>query len=274
VRAVIHIVDEPGNEEWPQRLKALAASDVQIMAISHQMAEEYGRRFGDPYPVIFRGTDSSPLTVDHGESSARVVRYLGAIHNPSYLDSNFHPLQDVAAAIERLAQQGTDIHLELMGGGLMTRDNVQNGAWPPSTRYTPYLPPHLEKQTVAEASLLVLPLTFDPQGAKQQAMSFSAKLPVYLSSGAPVLIYGPAENATVKFCLEQGVARVVSSPDPEQLLEAVRDLVANPAAQCAKARADWDRVKEELSAPRIRERFWGVLRDAGKAPFPTPAETP
>ena len=64
------------------------------------------------------------------------------------------------------------------------------------------------------ADALFLPVDFTAQSIERMRYSYFAKLPAYIMSGTPVLVWGPVGIAAIDFAIQEGWAHVVTENDP------------------------------------------------------------
>lgn len=197
------------------------------MAISPGMAEAYGERYGYPFVDFMNTIDVAGWEKDSrknwdGGVPFRVV-YSGAIIANSALEG----IRDVCRAVADLHASGMDIEMALCCPDSFREryaDELEN---PPSVRFHP--PP--EHDTVASllagADLLVLPVNFDEESIRYIRYSMPTKVPAYMCSGTPVLVYGPREVASVQYAEREGWGYVVSEQGVDKLADAIKALAAD-----------------------------------------------
>lgn len=86
---------------------------------------------------------------------------------------------------------------------------------------------------LSNSILLLLPISFDEKVIKYTRYSISTKLSEYLSSGVPVLYYGPKEIAMSDFLIEHNCAFVVNNQDSKQVFDAI-DRVIGMSDDCMR----------------------------------------
>ena len=72
-----------------------------------------------------------------------------------------------------------------------------------------------------EGDLLVPPVNFDHRSIQYIRYSMPTKVPAYLASGTPILVYGPTSVAQVDYALREGWGEVVSRHGVESLKDAI-----------------------------------------------------
>jgi glycosyltransferase involved in cell wall biosynthesis len=78
------------------------------------------------------------------------------------------------------------------------------------------------------ADVLFLPIAFDTKRDVRRTASPS-KLPEYLASGVPILVYAPPDSFIAKYALAKGFAEVVTVADADELARALRRVASNDA---------------------------------------------
>jgi hypothetical protein len=92
--------------------------------------------------------------------------------------------------------------------------------------------------------------------------SMPTKVPAYLVSGTPVLVYGPPEVAQVRYALDRGWGHVVSHRDPAVLRAGIRAVIEDQTLRGHLSRTAQAVAAAEHDAARVRRRFQDVLRQS------------
>jgi colanic acid biosynthesis glycosyl transferase WcaI len=168
-------------------------------------------------------------------------------------------LQNVVEAARLADVQGRrDVRFVLMGDGNQ-RDMLTVRATgiaaidlrPPTTDYPAVL---------AAADVLLV-----NERLSNVDMCLPSKLTSYLHAGRPVIAASPAEGGTAAEVRRSGAGLVVPPGDPSALLEAVRDLAADPELMATFGRAGKAYAAMNLAADRARDSLADVLRQATAA---------
>src|SRR3984957_20744753 len=83
--------------------------------------------------------------------------------------------------------------------------------------------------TLASAYALVLPINYDAETVDFIRYSMPTKVPAYMASGTPILVYGPRGVAQVDYAAREGWGHVVCERDPASLDSGVRRILADAA---------------------------------------------
>jgi glycosyltransferase involved in cell wall biosynthesis len=179
--------------------------------------------------------------------------YVGSLLPYSQLDS----LVDIARVVHELKREGWDIQLEIF-----------------SPWYRPYLNkfevfdsvammPALEEgsmfERLVDSDLLLSPANFDKYSRNFIRFSFPAKIPLYMLSGSPILIYGPQTVSYIGDAMGKGWAYVVTDRVKEVLKKAIMELVRD-----SELRESLGREAQQLSVrlhdnEKMRQSFLKMM---------------
>jgi glycosyltransferase involved in cell wall biosynthesis len=133
----------------------------------------------------------------------------------------------------------------------------------PEVKFAP-LPTHEGLPTVlAAATALLLPESFN-EARQAIEYSISSKVHLYLMSGRPVLVYGPAHSGTVGYAVRGGWGLVVAERSAAKLKKALTEILFG-SERVRQLRRNGDACiqrNHELAAGR--ERFHKILADAAR----------
>lgn len=241
----------------------LFARSAARISISEEMRQEFAARYGADSTVLHNGAADEllqPPLRDAGSGDTFVVRYLGSIV-PSH---HFNAIEDIAAAVRRLADDGLNVRFELCGAP-WTRAHADALVDGTAVVYRGEVSRHQGFDLLKTADLLVVPVSFDAAALVKNRLSLPTKLAECLASGTPTVVYGPDGSAPVEFCRRHGVGSIVTTRSAERIAAIIRDVQADRTT--ARLRADEDRrfVREHYSASLVREQFQRILRGAASA---------
>lgn len=240
---VVHVMDDwrdtvYGNgwlSPWQRgmlnrKIRRLMQVASRRFGICDAMADAMARDYGVPFQVFQNGidtarwhavarTDTTPLR------PARLL-YSGAMLPFAQAEA----VIEAAQTVDRLAAEGMEIAFDIhcpsahaaayrdrLSGLRAVRLRPQFAAWDDYVA------------AVATADMLLLPVNFDAASVRYIRYSMPTKVPEYLASGTPVLVYGPAEVAQVEYALRDGWGLPVTARDPVELAAAIRRLTQDTA---------------------------------------------
>lgn len=200
-------------------------ADVRF-SISPEMSAAFHERYGRPFVPIANGVDPADWPPARPRAAGPVtVRYAGNLADNMTLAS----VGLVADAIERLAEDGVEVSLEVKATPYW-RGKI--GDWGAGFRHTTLSTSDLSiadyRRWLAEADILLLAYNFDARSREYIRYSLANKLPECLASGAAVLAVGPADVGTIATMVGLDVGERVTVEDPDAIEAALRRLVADP----------------------------------------------
>jgi glycosyltransferase involved in cell wall biosynthesis len=239
------------------RIRAVVRRAPFGLTICKAMGEEYQRRYGLRFAEFMNCVEVPPecpsLPARGADHPVRFL-YVGGLHL-----GRWRSLTQVGAALDRLAQQGYPTELLIYArpaelqefGPALTACRV--------VRLGGTLAPDEVLPTLREADVLLHVEAFDDTIRAYTRLSLSTKIPQCMSSGRPILAYGPAELASVRYVEECGCGRVVGSDDSSALAAAVKELALDAGLRQRLGRRGWEIAHQRHNAQKERERFRRVL---------------
>jgi glycosyltransferase involved in cell wall biosynthesis len=227
---------------------------------SEEMAQEYAARFGLPFHAFMNCVDVGDYVPPSPLAEEMNFTYVGGLHL-----GRSEALQDILAAISithkagaksRLILYAPVADLALLPERLVDSNCVTIGG---------SVSGDAMQEVLRRADVLLHVESFDSEVRKYTRLSFSTKLPLYMSVGRPILAYGPAEGASIRHVARKNIGIVVSEKGVEHLAPAVARLSANAGLRGQYGRAAWQQAKDLYAADQMRDRFGGVLTEAARA---------
>lgn len=184
-----------------------------------------------------------------------------------YAGSIFHTtsLQDVCEAVSELNAEGMSIdmfiHAEWSYG---TQYRTQFERFP-NVRLEGPLENEVVAQEMASADLLVLPVNFDDESVRYIRYSNPTKLPAYMISGTPILVYGPRGVDQVDRAQRDRWGYVVSEHGVAHIKTAIRTLVRDVALREKLGRRAQEVAQRDHDIATVRPAFQQALITAARA---------
>ncbi len=227
------------------------------LAISEEMCRDYEKRFGYRFLPFHNAIDVAQWEprARHAWAAGRpfVVRYAGSIVEEAQREG----LMDICGAVSSLRSAGHDIEIWIHAPRPQ-RAYLETAGMDGLRLWDPPEPDSIV-ELLASADVLVLPFNFDERSAGYMRLSMPTKVPAYMASGTPVLVYGPARIATVKYAFEQGWGYVVFQPGPGNLQAALRRLMSDQHLRELHGRRAQRLAAERHDAVRVRAEFQAIL---------------
>src|SRR5581483_7422367 len=212
IPVVVHLMDDWRAERERygllsplrrRRLKRLFERSMRTarghLAISDSMASAYGAEFGLPFHAIQNVIDSDRWlkSAKPDVSPRRPARllYAGSIYARVQLSS----LIDIAAAVSRLRGKGVAVTLDVMAPEFMVAPFRQRLEAFDGVRVVAQVEREHYFATLCDADVLLLPVNFEASAIRMVRHSMPTKVPEYLVSGVPILLYAPPGIAQVEY---------------------------------------------------------------------------
>jgi glycosyltransferase involved in cell wall biosynthesis len=231
------------------------------LAICQPMANAFQHRYGVSFVPFHNMIDlahwSQPTTDYALQGNGFRVVYLGALAENTQLFS----LRDVAEAISSMAQRGVDISLTIHTGLIQKDyyDQYLDGL--PGVSYGGEVAREDLCTCLAAADLLVIPVNFGEQGAHVR-YSMPTKVPEYMASGAPVLVYAPGTMPPAAYARDEGWGYVVDYQDSQELEQALLALMNSEELRTKLGQRGRELALRNHDARIVREEFRHVMRKA------------
>jgi glycosyltransferase involved in cell wall biosynthesis len=244
-------------------LRHLVGAATERMAIGNGMAEAFARRYGAPFLAFQNALDMGtllPLAQPRPAATPARLLYVGSI----FADAQLASLEDAARAVAALAEGGRAVTLEIHAPAfLAARHRTRLEVSPAVKVIDATEDDDAFFRLIRGADLLLLPVNFDAASVRFIRHSMPTKVPAYLASGTPVLVYGPGEVDQVAYAAREGWGEVVS--ERSALGAAIcRVLDDRDRRQALVARA-LDVARRNHDAATVRRRFQEALTRAAPA---------
>lgn len=203
-------------------LRMLLGKATLLMSISDSMAEEYKIRYSKNF-ITFHNT----VNIDFWEKYQKVDYKLST--SPTILYAGRTGL-GIQSSLEIVAKAVDVINEELNTSIKFVLQTPEIPKW--ISKYTCVEHKGLVSyndlpKRFSEADILLIPYDFSPKSIKYIQYSMPTKVPEYMMSGTPILIFAPEMTALVKYAKKSEWAKIVSKNDIPNLCIAIKDLILN-----------------------------------------------
>lgn len=266
--ARLYANDREAFQRFDPDLRALLKQSVLRLSISQAMSRAYEDRYGLPFTAFANGIDPALWTAPKQHSAGPlIVRYAGGLAP----DMNAASIQQVARAVQSLADEGRDIRFEINTQSWWMNQAKSLFQGLSATTIT------AERRSFAAyrdwlcgADALLVAYNFDAESLRYVRYSMANKLPECLASGAAILAYGPQGVATIDYLLQTKTGLVVDTPTQPALRTALTALMQ------PKTRQDMAAIGRKLV--HLRHNLPVLARDLAasfdNARKPAPTVTP
>ena len=228
--------------------KLIKCSSVRL-AFGEKMRHAYQRRYGVPFETTYHLDDLGrfPACAARNNNSHVTILYVGGLGHRRY-----EAIEDLNAAVTGLSGRLGQIRIKVLCGSIpqeMPRDLLRAAG----VEFGP-LPSHGDLPGVlVGATVLFLAESFTESPAAIE-YSISTKAHLYMESGRPLLVYGPACSGTIAYAASEGWGVVVKKRDPALLVTGLEKTLGDAAI----VKACWERAdaclkrNHDLQAGRAR----------------------
>lgn len=117
-------------------------------------------------------------------------------------------------------------------------------------------------EELSKADILLLPVNFDKATVRYINYSMPTKVPAYLVSGTPILVYGPESVAQVRYAEQREWGHVVSQQGVRHLMDGILELVNNINLRMELSSTARAVAASNHNVKKVRSRFQSVLCNA------------
>jgi glycosyltransferase involved in cell wall biosynthesis len=243
-------------------LRRLVGAAAARMAIGDGMAEAFARRYGAPFLAFQNALDMArllPQAQPRPAATPARILYVGSI----FADAQLASLADAARAVAALAQAGRAVTLEIHAPAFLAARHRARLELPPAVKVIDATEDDdAFFRLIRGADLLLLPVNFDAASVRFIRHSMPTKIPAYLASGTPVLVYGPPGVDQVAYAAREGWGEVVGVRDESALRTAIARLLDDDGRRRAFVGRALDLARRSHDAATVRRRFQETLARA------------
>lgn len=231
IKFVIHGFDDwmsPTYKVWNETIhrrkaeqlfkRILSFSSVRFTS-SEMMTKDYAVKYGYDF-VCF------PNPVKISDQVAKVSKRTNknnVVFTGKISWHNNHAIKEMMLAVEMINMKGQDLTFDIYTDSSKSQLESFISKIPVSTVIHEPVPNNQIPDILANASILYLPINIDKQTAKFAKYSMSTKMGEYLSSGVPVIYYGPEGMAMTEFLKENDCAHIISEHNLDKLQQVIID---------------------------------------------------
>jgi glycosyltransferase involved in cell wall biosynthesis len=272
---VLHVMDD-----WPERvarkmghtgfgrklldqLKRLIDGAETNIGISEEMCEAFEKRYERKFVPFHNCVDLSQWP----EKKTRItdnetfnILYLGVVTRDKEIES----LKDLCDAVVSIGQSGRPVQLSFYSAPVyepLIRSELVREPW---TQYAGYVERERLPEVLGNVDLLVLALNFDPESLAYAGYSFQTKVPEYMASGTPTLVYAPATSPNLRYARKYEWAEVVDQRDPGRLIQSITRLMDDPSLGASYGKRARELVYRHHDSSQVRRDFRNLLLEAAQ----------
>lgn len=279
---VVHIMDDwmsgafRGGLLGPVQRRRMLGSIRRIveksslrLGICDAMCAAYSRRFGVPFQA-FQNTIDSEGVARYGTDPAVIgnpvkIVYAGSVFAYAQRQS----LIDCCQAVNQLADEGVSVQLDIHClpshiAGMEDRFTVG----PAINLHGPLADDDDFFSTIGNADILLMPANFDQKSIDFIRYSMPTRVPAYMASGTPILVYGPDDVAQVQYAEKAGWGHVIDKPGITAVQTAIRRLSEDLDLRGHLSSAARKLAREHHDSDVVRRQFCKTLSGLSLPPYP------
>ena len=247
------------RRQWRREMREMIVKANLRLAISQEMAEVYSRIFGVHFYHFFNAVNVRKW--QEIESQSKDNENFDIIYAGTINVKNIKSLKKFAYTVDKIATTSKKIRFRLFS--FQPRLNA----------YAPEFN-NYSKTSIAEVpegddivtllksgDLLLLPVDFTDEVKRITRYSMFTKVPAYMASGVPILLWAPDGIAVTEYARREKWAFVLDSEFPKDLKKILyeiidneinREIVSSRAMQLSEKRHDSRKISEQFHKLLIR----------------------
>lgn len=233
------------------------------IAISEEMAAAFSQRYKRPFTHFHNAIDTADwasLTKDYTAGNPFRLVYIGSVEP----DKELHSLLDVRQVLQQLAEAGRQVQLVIYGPDKYRQTVAQHLEQPPLVVHGGLFAAADKPHVLNRADLLLLPINFDTASQNYVGYSFQTKVPEYMASATPTLVYGPPSSPNVRYAQQGQWAAVVAERNIDQLRQTLTRLLDDPTLRATLGQRAQALAFTEHDATAVRARFRQLLTEIAR----------
>lgn len=274
----IHIMDDWFNVRYTKGIfasklktnfhkefKTLLEQTSLRMGIGRKMCDAYEKEFGYSFQPFSNAVDPR-IWLNQNSSKQNANEIFRIVYSGTINSKNICNLEVISKVVESLYCKEGICKLEIYT--FHPRVDIYRPLLERKPGVTISEIPNNDKNMISllsKADLLFLPVDFTSISVERMRFSIFAKLPAYMMSGTPILIYGPPEVASIEYAIEDQWAYVVAKQDKKALKQAIRKLILDPDLRKNLGEKAQKIGQRDFDVIKIRKQFASELT---KVSFP------
>lgn len=266
---IFHVMDDwpstisqkgPFKNYWHKRidkeLRILINKCAVLLSISHDMADEYKKRYGKNFTTFH-----NPIVIEFWKSHQRTTYDLKDSPEILYAGRIGPGIQSCLEFMAKAVDHTNSKFKKSVRFILQTKDKPDWIGNYKCVHHKPLVPYSDLPKVFGEADFLYLPYDFSEASIKFIKYSMPTKAPEYMMSGTPVIIFAPAETALVKDAQRGNWAKVITENDIDVLSETINQLLCDKELR-KKITANAIQIAEHnYNSVKIRNNFKEIISD-------------
>lgn len=231
------------------------------LAINEDMREEYEKRYHINFQTVTNIADApEPAEKTSNVNPNRDRRTMILTYAGSLGQNRWKAMKDICKSLANVgsSELNIELHLYLPKSELALYKRMF--ANEPIIKKILNVSYEILPKVLSDSDILLYLEDFGGKERKYTRFSFSTKIPVYLSSGRPILAYGPAEISSIKYIKNNNCGVVITKQDINLLSSSITYLLSQPELLESMGKNCRRIFEKSHSANTERERFRVILQ--------------
>lgn len=271
IPSVIHMMDDwpsviadrsISSKYWKNKiykeLKQLMNKIDLHLSICDEMAAEYKMRYGHEFHSFHNTLDLAKWTLYerkdiHLNDGPKILLFSGRIGR-----GIGQSLIEVAAAVKELTMEGLEIRLHIQSPR-SDRGIINQLRKFECVKVNPPIEYDRLPQLYSTADILVIANDFTTNAVRFLKYSMPTKVPEYMISGTPIIVYASSETALYKFFKRNNCGHCVERQNITQIADGLRLLLQDHRYSDKLSRNAIAYANKHFDSVKVRQDFHGLL---------------
>jgi len=243
---------------WNRESTQILRKASKRICISDKMALFYKKKYKLDFVSYFNTIDCElwrdyPVN-KHDKNGKFEIVYSGTINNKNI--KNLIAMSEIVEELNEIGQKVIFSIYTFPSRLEIFRRFFENK---PSVTFSKVLEGNSLIPLLKNSDLLFLPVDFSKESVKKMKFSMFAKIPAYMISGSPILVYGPSEVEAVEYAEKSSWAYVISEENKDKLKNALLKLIADKRLRFELSQKAQNLAIKHHDSRKIREKFKAEL---------------
>lgn len=241
------------NHNTKEFIDLLEKSSIRL-CISPAMGTEYYKRYGKVFEVFHNCLDFNERHFTSKEHY-QITDYFTILYAGRIGIGISDCLLDVCEAIEKLGLKKIEFHIQTTSSHIIL-EKLKKYEF---VKIRPVVDYDAIPGILANADLLLMPYNFDRDSIESLRLSMPTKIPEYMISGTPILLYADEKMYLTQFARENDIAYVLTNNTVKEIGSAIESLVLNEELRAHLGNNARNYAVNHFSATKVRSDFAELL---------------
>lgn len=229
-KLILHVADHSPSFVNNFEFVKIINQSSKLCCIGQNMKEYYEDIFKKTFDVFHNLADEEylPLTnkisTTFSESKPLKILFIGSLFETLHSGT----INNICRAIDELNREGYSIIFNLYGQ-VVPKHFLKKEFSSPNVIHHGTIPSKHRFEMMTQNHCYIVPSSFNEQIKDEYRYSIPTKLPELLLSGRPVIIYGPKEMESYRYCTENDCGNLIAKSSIASIKSSLIDLYLNYA---------------------------------------------